>query len=425
MRARGAALAAVAWLSLGASAARAAEAKGSFDLDGDGTAETVLARGSGSRADLTVESASGRRLGRVRVPSPASGTEAVAVSAGSLGSAGALLEVETFGGGETCRSIWRLRESALDRVPLRAGAAEIPACDREGWSVSWEVPDGAAMSVYRRTRESNVDERTLATRQVFQWTGFALEIDPARGSATLDGMTIPRWPPAEMFPLDTLPRIHEAFDFGPVRAAPRLFLETEPDAGTFRARWKDAAGELVLPVRSSSRESGLLRLDASEGDTAATLQVVVRNGLPVEATVLGLGKRFDRVYVAVTRRQTDRVMLYPTADEDIAREILPGTWSGLAGGRVVIESASGGPARVAMDGQTYRVSMRDAPSGTDVALIPAEGSGPAWALDLRTPVGFVRAPAQCAAEAAGAAERCRTTGPPGELFKRVGARVNY
>jgi hypothetical protein len=78
-----------------------------------------------------------------------------------------------------------------------------------------------------------------------------------------------------------------------------------------------------------------------------------------------------------------------------------------------------------MDGQTYRVSMRDAPSGTDVALIPAEGSGPAWALDLRTPVGFVRAPAQCAAEAAGAAERCRTTGPPGELFKRVGARVNY
>jgi hypothetical protein len=422
-RRRGAALAAAALWCAGALPAIAAEAKGSFDLDGDGVAETVTAVGKGSRVDVTVENASGRRLGRLRAPSPAS-ADMVALAAGDQGSAGALLEVEVMGGGETCRSFWRLRASGFDKVPLRDGAAEIPDCDREGWSGAWLRPEGSVASVYRRERERDLGGRRHAVTQVFSWTGFALERDPGAGAASIDGMPIPRWPPSEMFPMDVLPRLPEAFDFEPLRTSPRLLLEAEPDAGGFRARWKDGDGEIVLPIRSASVAEDGLRLDAAEGDGSASLLVVVRSGLPVEVTVQGLGKRFDRVYVPVTRRRSDRVVLYPTAEEDVAREILPGTWSGMAGGRVVIEPASGGPARVALDGHAYRVSIREAPPGTDVALIPTEGSGQAWGIDLRTESGFVRAPAQCSADAPGGPLRCKTTAPPGELFRRVGARLN-
>jgi hypothetical protein len=424
-RARGAALAAAALsIAWGASAALAAEAKASVDIDGDGQIETITARGKSSRVDLTVENASGRRLARTRVPAPSAGVESLTLRDGSLGSSGALLEVEASGGGEACRSVWRLRDGGLDRVPLRTGAAEIPACDREGWSTAWERPDPNSTAIYRRALDRRIDGRHHLAVQKFAYTGFALENDPGRGTASIDGMRIPRWPAAEMFPLDTLPRLQEAFDYNPIRMAPRLFLETEPDSGTFLARWKDSAGQIALPVRSASEvEPGVERLEASEGPNSAKLTVLVRNGLPVEATVTGLGDRFDRVYVPVTRRFPDRVVLYPTAEEDVAREILPGTWSALSGGQIVIEPAAGGSAQVAMDGQSFVVSIRDAPQGTDVVLIPVDGSEQAWALDLRTPSGLARAPAQCGPES-GTPPRCRTTSLPGTLFRRVGARIN-
>jgi hypothetical protein len=422
---RGAVLAAAAfWLAGSAASVRAAEATMTLDLDGDGSAESVRARGTGRKVELTVTNAAGKRVSRVRVPSPAAGVEILALAEGELGSAGALIEVEATGASETCRSIWRLRESRLDAVPLREGAATVPDCEAGGWSATWEIPEGSATSIYRRSRSRDAGGQRHEETRVYAFTGFALERDAARGSATIDGVEIPRWPLSEMLPTDAVDRLREAFDYETVRTAPRLFLDTDRDAGVFRVRMRDGEGEIALAVRASSRpESGLQRLEASDGQASGSVAILVRDGLPTEATVTGMGDRFDRVYRAVSRLHPDRIVLYPNPEEDVAREILPGSWSGRSGGRIEIRLAAEGPGRVEMDGKSYRVAIRGAPSGTDVLLLPIEASGQTWALDLRTVDGLIRVPARCAATSS-EDPRCEVQGTPSELYRRVGARLN-
>ncbi|HXM77864.1 MAG TPA: hypothetical protein VOA00_01415, partial [Thermoanaerobaculia bacterium] len=86
-----------------APAAARTSASLSVDLDGDGTAESVTAVLRGKKVRVEVRSGSSRKvLAEASPPVPANGAGEVSLSAGSLGSAGALLEVITQSPTQEC-----------------------------------------------------------------------------------------------------------------------------------------------------------------------------------------------------------------------------------------------------------------------------------------------------------------------------------
>src|SRR5207247_8909525 len=85
------------------------------DLDGDGSVETVTAEMSDAAGRLRVLDAKGRLLAESAFPAPRAPRPRVALSAGSLGSAGALLAVDAVSGAVRCRSFWRSRDGVVSR----------------------------------------------------------------------------------------------------------------------------------------------------------------------------------------------------------------------------------------------------------------------------------------------------------------------
>src|SRR6266581_1512534 len=73
------------------------------DFDGDGSVETAVAEASDAKGRLRILDASGKRLGEASFPVPEGRHPRIALSAGPLGSAGALLAVEASAGASRCR----------------------------------------------------------------------------------------------------------------------------------------------------------------------------------------------------------------------------------------------------------------------------------------------------------------------------------
>jgi hypothetical protein len=88
------------------------------DLDGDGVSETVSATLHGKKVRIEVRDASGQRRARAEAAAPESGAAQIALTTGSLGSAGALLEVSVSTPVRQCRTIFRLRQKELSPVPI-------------------------------------------------------------------------------------------------------------------------------------------------------------------------------------------------------------------------------------------------------------------------------------------------------------------
>src|SRR5450432_4322555 len=171
----------------------------SADLDGDGASESVSAVLRRKMARIEVRSAAGKILASADAPAPA-GNPRIAFTAGSLGSAGALLEVIAASEKEECRSLWRFQQSSLSRVPLVGGTAASRAdCSPPaGWAYTWDRPSEDAPAEYRRERTRETEGGTHHQVESFRYAGFRLEIDPARSRAEIRGIGIPRWYPARL-----------------------------------------------------------------------------------------------------------------------------------------------------------------------------------------------------------------------------------
>jgi hypothetical protein len=409
-----------------AAAASATPVSLSADFDGDGRVETATARPLRKAIRVEIADARGTRLASADAAAPAGKLDpaSVTLTDGPIGSPGALLAVSSTAGGEQCHSVFRFKDRALTRLPLQQGGRQLPDCaPAEGWTFEWERPAEDAPSVLVRQRTRETPQGPHQEREVYAFTGFALELDLARSSARIGRVVIPTWSPAILYTRDALDILKSRFDLTKFRAAPRLTIETDPGKGVFAFHFKDNAGELVAHVTEAGRgaEKNELLLSIRAGDKMSGVRLLVRDRIVTEVGVSGLGSRWDAMYSPANRLTGAAVETFARAEDEIASDMLPGLWTSEKGEQLAVNQVPGVLGVVEMRKAQLEVLLDPVPRGADVLLLPRDGSAPAWALVLRGGNGIARLPVHCARD--GGAWNCDPTGPA-ELFHRVGGRMN-
>jgi hypothetical protein len=409
-----------------AAAASATPVSLSADFDGDGRVETATARPIGKTIRVEIADARGKRLAWADAAAPAGALDpaSLTLTGGPLGSPGVLLAVSSAAAGEQCHSVFRFKDRALTRVPLQQGGRQLPDCaPAEGWTLQWERPAQDSPSVVVRQRTRETPQGPHEERQVYAFTGFALELDLARSSARVGRVVIQTWTPAILYTRDALEILKSRFDFTRFRAAPRLMIETDPDKGVFAFHFKDKAGELVAPVTEAGRgaEKNELQLSIRVGDKTTGVRVTVRDRIVTEVAVSGLDRRWDALYAPANRLTGAAVETFTRAEDEVASDMLPGLWTSEKGEQLAVNLVPGVLGVVEMRKAQLEVLLDPVPRGADVLLLPRDGSTPAWALVLRGGNGIARLPVRCARD--GNAWNCDPDGPA-ELFHRVGGRMN-
>src|SRR5262249_10022568 len=178
----------------------------SVDLDGDGREEVVSAEGRRGVVRLAVRGADGARIAEAKAPAPAGDVVRVELSSGSLGSAGALVEVDAATDAARCVSVWRLRNGGLERVPMRdERGKELPDCAPPGgWTYRFERESGDRPSMLVRERTESTPQGPLHVREVFAFAGFSLDADSRRSTREIAGVAIPRWYDAVLYSTEAL-----------------------------------------------------------------------------------------------------------------------------------------------------------------------------------------------------------------------------
>ncbi|MDQ2969771.1 MAG: hypothetical protein M3R34_01400 [Acidobacteriota bacterium] len=395
----------------------------SVDLDGDGTAESVTAALRGKKVRVEVRSGTSRKvLAEASPPVPADGAGEVSLSAGSLGSAGALLEVITQSPTQECRSIWRFRDQTLMRIPIGTPSAAVPECGKRGeWSSGWDRPREDAPAEYRRERTRETPDGPHHQVESFRYAGFRLESDPARSKSEVRGIAIPSWFRTTLYPKRFLEGLYARYGLTPLKKGPRLRFLTEPESGVFAVRFETPAGETGLPV--TGREPGSKKNDVvltlgSRTPPARARVTLASETVPGEVELSGLGRELDGIYTPAMRVAEGALRAFESAEDELAVNGLVGSWATEKGGVLAITLVSPNPALLEIAKSRYRVSFSRAPIGVDALLLPDDGSAPTTGLLLRGPNALARVPVRC--DTGGA---CRTDGPA-ELLRRVGARLN-
>ncbi|HYB53035.1 MAG TPA: hypothetical protein VEG84_04135 [Thermoanaerobaculia bacterium] len=393
------------------------------DFSGGGGTETIVARISGKSVRLEARDAFGKRLARADAPAPGVRDERVALATGSVGSAGALLEVTASGGGTTCRSVWRLREGGLGRLPIQSGDRPLPDCEGASeWSSRWEE-GGNEPARYIRERTRPVAQGSLRETEVFTFVGFELRRDARRCAADINGVAIPEWADVKLYPKSALEALFRRFQISVLRGAPSLRFEADRPNGAFALVLSDPQGDLRLPVTASKPLAGEdPGVELSAGDPPARVLVTLARGsVPQDASVKGFGTRFDGAYAPIIHWATTKIRVYPGAEQELAAEYLPGTWATDRDERLEI-FLDPAPGAIRFGDAEFALRLDGAPPGTDLLLVPRNGAPPVWALTLRGPNGLARIPVACAPAQAGGQE-CRTEGD-GEVFRRLGSKMN-
>jgi hypothetical protein len=366
--------------------------------------------------------AAGRKLARAEAPAPGGGASRVALRTGSIGSVGTLLEVEAASGESVCRTVWRFRDGALSRLPLLDDGGALPDCEPAAtWTTRFDESRNEPAR-YLRERDAEVPDGRLHEARAYVWSGFEMKRDPKRSSAELNGVAIPDWPDAAMYPKTQLDALSRRYGVGGVGKAPRLRFVASRERGEFAVLLSDGDAERRLPVKSAkSVDAPEPTLDLSAGDPPVELRVTLAgSATPRDVSVRGAGPRLDGGYGPVIRWDPTRVRMYASAEQELAHEALPGTWSTDRGERLVVAAGAAGDS-VRIDGAELAVRFPGAPEGTDVLLVPSGAAAPAWAVAFRGPDAFTRVRVSCAG-AAGSRE-CRAEGEP-QAFRRVGSQLN-
>ena len=403
----------------------------SLDLDGDGTPEQVTVAARKRSARLEVRSAeTGKVVARADVPVPNAKTDGipeVALSAGSLGSAGALLEVVAVSGGRECRSVWRFRQKELARVSL---ASSPPAADcglRGEWSWGWDRPSEDAPAEYRRERTHETELGPHRKIESFRYAGFRLELDPLRSSSEIRGVRIPNWYAATLYPRSALDGLYAHYDLSALKKSPRLRIVTDSEQGVFAVRLFSPrpSGERLLPVTKlepgAEPNEVILTLGSSGSPARARVALAGRPGVPGEVTLQGVGPEEDVLYTPATLITDGALRVFATAEDALVSTSLVGSWSGANAENVTMTLASNDPVLLGIGNLQFAVDVDRAPDGIDALIVPRSGGAPTAGLILRGPNSIERVPLQC--EKAAAPFGCHPAGPP-EVLRRVGGRVN-
>jgi hypothetical protein len=394
------------------------------DLDGDGREETVTAVSRRGTVRLNVSDSAGRKLADAGAPSPAADVVRVELSAGSLGSSGALVAVIASTDASECVSVWRLRGKSLARVPLRdAGGKDLPDCGAPAaWSFRWDQEAPGRPAAFVRERSETTDHGVLRTRDVYAFAGFSLDADAKRSAREIEGVPIPKWYGALLYSTSALETLYGRYDLSRIRAEPTLAIVTDREKGVFALRFSGPTGSLTAPVDTYSALAGEATLGAKFGDRTAQVRVRLENGvIPIEVNVRGLGAPLDDVYGPAGSWHGRASKVFLDAADEVASEDLVDTWVDTKGGQFPISIEGAPPYHVRMGPDLYSVDLARAERPADLVLVPAGAAGRAWGIALRGKNVMERIPYVCASEGEKAA--CHSEGPP-ERMRRMGARAN-
>jgi hypothetical protein len=242
-------------------------------------------------------------------------------------------------------------------------------------------------------------------------------------AALASGAEIPAWRAVTLYPRDALERLDSRFDLSPVRDGPRVTILADRAEGTFDVLVEVGTRRVTLAVRSIAAGDNPLErvLVAGEGGACLRLRLAGGGSVPLEASVEGLASELDGNYAAMARATESTLRVYESAEQELVEEYLPGSWD--VDGQPVEASAAGSrPPVVRLGASEFWVSIPRAPSGTDVILLPRDGSLPSAAIRLRGFDRFVEVPLRCrTATKIGFA--CEVSGA-GRAFRRAGSRLN-
>ncbi len=400
----------------------------SVDLDGDGVAESVSAVPHGKRVRIEVKDSDGRRRARAEAPSPGSGVPQIALLSGSIGSAGALFEVSAVTAAQECRTVWRLRGKELSSVSIVGPKGRLPDCATpEGWKVEWKKlrEDGPADYVRDRTRVVVQGEHHRT--EVYQFSGFELVLDSARSEAKIDGVPIPDWSPLVLYPRPLIETLLSCFDLSPFKTTTRLRILTDRAEGIFALEVVRPSGSRRLPVRQAQEDpehtEWLLTAFDGERSGQIRLRLAADRRHPLELLVEGLEEDLRRSFVPVSRWRPQGIEIFQSAEDELALQSLVGDWDSRRGERISITVVSLNPAVVDFGKQRVTLDIVRAPEGSDVILLPRDGSPPRTAFQLRGPNTLTRLPITCQPAGTAAWDGCRVS-EPGESFRRVGSQLN-
>jgi len=394
-------------------------------LDGTGLPRTVTAVARGKSIRIEVNDAFGKRMARADAPSPASQAR-VTLETGSLGSAGALLEVVGASDSQECRTLWRFRDKAISRVPVIGPGGPLPNCAAAGeWTYRWEKSRPDAPADYLRERTRSTPDGPHHETQVYRYAGFRVELDRARSSATLGEVAIPSWPKNVLYPRPALENLLQRYDLSPLRKAPTLRFETDQEKGIFAAVLQRSGVTERFRVTGTAPGEEKNEIDLTLADGQNTGHALVRLGsdrsTALDVLVRGLGEDLGPAFAPVTRFNGASLEVYETAEQELAATVLPGAWDSSNGERVQIALVSPSPAVIRLGASEFTLSISAAPSGTDVLLVPEKAS-PSLALTLGGPDRFSRVKVSCDPASSGGEPLCSAEGG-GLLFHRLGSSV--
>ncbi len=373
---------------------------------------------------LTVRGAEGRRA-EARAPAPKSDVVRVTLSAGKLGSSGALLLVEAASDAGDCASVWRLRGAALERVPIRdASGKDAPDCGApNAWAWSWRSPGEGRPAALVRDRSEATPRGDFRVREAFAFAGFSLDPDPRLSSREIAGVPIPAWYDAVLYGNGALEVLYARYDLSRLRGETTLRIAADRDRGVFAVRFASPAGNLEAPVTAyEAREHGAT-VEARFGER--TLRLVVHLGgadgsVPMEVEAQGLGPPYDQMYGPAGSYHGRAATVFPDSADELASEELAGTWIDPHGGQTTFALAGERPYRLRIEKDLYALDFARAEKPVDVVLAPENASVRPWGILLRGKNVIERVPLACPADRA---DPCRTDGPP-ERLRRLGARAN-
>ena len=398
------------------------------DLDGDGHEEVVSAAGRGGVVRLEVKNADGARIGEAKAPSPSGDVIRVELAAGSLGSSGALLEVDASTDASRCVSVWRMRGGALERVPMRdESGKDLPDCGAPGgWAYRFERESADRPAVLVREKTEASAQGPLHVREVFAFAGFSLDADTKRSTREISGIKIPDWFEAVLYSDDALSILNGRYDLSRMRAHPTIRIAADRDRGVFGVELSSPSGSATAPVVSTAEGNGGTILGVRLGDQ--TGRVTVRLGgdpriLPMQVEVAGLGAPWDQLYGPAGSWHGKAEHVYANAADELASDEIIGMWSEPGGGQMVIELEGPAPYRVRVGKDVYAIDLARAEKPVDVLLVPEGKSSRGWGIVLRGKNVIDRVPYACASGGDGGLSACRPDGAP-ERLRRLGARFN-
>ena len=373
---------------------------------------------------LEVRDASGKRLAKAQAPAPAADAVHVELSAGVLGSTGALLEVLASSDASACVSVWRWKDRALARIPIHdAGGKPLPDCGRPGeWTWSWqrEADDRPATLVRERTEQ--VASGALRVREVFAFAGFSLDADPRQSVSEINGVPIPSWYGATFYARPALEILYERFDLSRMRAHPTVSIDADRGRGIFALHFTGPEGERTIPVDASAAQKDKTILTAGpDGKTMrATVSLGGDGNVPYELAVEGLGAPFDQIYAPAGGWRGESRNLFLSATDELVAKDVAGAWLDPSGKKITIAADGAPPYRVRVEAELFTPVGAGAAPPLDLLLLPADPAGRPWGVVLRGPNTLERVPLTCAGPGAAG---CRADGPRVKL-RRFGARMN-